>query len=82
MFFRELLVMLAAVATTTSSDALRPIAEEILQPVALETGLQQDSAGLHTACRYQPIPVCLSASLCPTSSNGGGCATQDCDAED
>ncbi|KAK9832926.1 hypothetical protein WJX74_001881 [Apatococcus lobatus] len=50
-FFRELVLLLSAVGATTSSDTLRPIAEQILQPVELDTGVQQDCAGLHAACR-------------------------------
>ncbi|KAK9867742.1 hypothetical protein WJX84_006840, partial [Apatococcus fuscideae] len=50
-FFRELLLMLDSVAATTGSQALQPIAEAILSPVMLETGIQQDAGALNAACR-------------------------------
>ena len=80
-FFRELVLLLGAVAATTSSATLRPIAEEILQPVAMDTGVHQDAAGLHMACR---CVSCLLVSLCGPKLMDAKAATpvQGCVPED
>ena len=54
-FFRDLALLLEAVAATCSSPTLKPIAEAILPAVMLETGMQQEAADLQTACRWEHI---------------------------
>ena len=49
-FFRDLVLLLEAVGATCSSLSLKSIAEAILDPVMLETGVQQDAQTLHATC--------------------------------